>query len=119
MGTFTILNIIEKSNLDFNKIIICSNNNYEILRRKMNKLGFLIELEEIVKEKNKFYNIIIFKKGKAKYTDKEYFIGVNHTNKKLLNEKTTFLIQKYNMILNKVPLEKQTVLKKELDFLKE
>ena len=53
MGTHTILEIISKSNIKFKKIITISNNYHSILREKMNDLGYKIELEEIIKEKNK------------------------------------------------------------------
>jgi tRNA (adenine22-N1)-methyltransferase len=37
--------------------------------------GYYIENEEFVKENKFIYQILIFKKGKRKYTKKEYFFG--------------------------------------------
>ena len=87
MGTHTILEIISKSNIKFKKIITISNNYHSILREKMNDLGYKIELEEIIKEKNKFYNLIIFIKGNNDLTEEE-----------LYNEYLNYLLKKYNKI---------------------
>ena len=58
------------------KTIIISPNNYqEDVKRYLCKNGFYIENEEFVKDKRFIYQIIIFKKGKKKYTKKEYFFG--------------------------------------------
>jgi tRNA (adenine22-N1)-methyltransferase len=58
------------------KTIIISPNNYqEDVKRYLCKNGFYIENEEFVKDKKFIYQIIIFKKGKRKYTKKDYFFG--------------------------------------------
>lgn len=44
----------------FNKIITISNNNHDILRSEMIKLGYYIKEEEIIKDKSKYYNLIVF-----------------------------------------------------------
>lgn len=103
MGTFTILNILTKSNINFNKCLILSHSKYKDLRVGMQKLGFIVDFEEVVKDNNRFYNIIMFKKGKINYTEKELYIGVNHKNTELLEEKNKYLKNKYLKIKHKLP----------------
>ena len=98
MGTHTILEIISKSNIKFKKIITISNNYHSILRERMNNLGYKIELEEIIKEKNKYYNLILFIRGNNNLTEEEILLGKNHVNKELYNEYLNYLLKKYNKI---------------------
>lgn len=111
MGSYLIIKIIKESNKTFNKIITISNNNHEYLRKEMSKLGYKILLEEIIKEKNKYYNLIIFERGKKDYNNEELFIGFNHQNKETLKEKNEELIKKYIKIINSIEDENR---KKEL-----
>lgn len=99
MGTYNILDIINRSKRKFKKIITISNNNHDILRKEMLKYGYVVNSEEIIKEKNKYYNLIIFVKGNRNYTKEELIIGINHKNKDLLKEKNNMLIDKYKEIL--------------------
>ncbi len=117
MGTFTILNIIKSSVVNYNKCIISSNSDNDILRKEMVKLGFKITKEQIIKEKGKYYNIILFEIGKCNYTEKEYYIGVNHVDLDMLKEKNTYLLNKYNNLLKNIPLSKQKELLKQIKYL--
>lgn len=101
MGTYTILDIISNSKKKFKKIITISNNNHNILRKEMTRYGYKVYSEEIIKEKNKYYNLIVFVKGHKEYSKEELIIGVNHKNKLLLKEKNDILISKYKEILCK------------------
>ena len=56
-------------------MIISPNNYQEDVKRYLTKNGFYIENEEFVKDKKFIYQIIILKKGKKKYTKKDYFFG--------------------------------------------
>lgn len=100
MGAHTILDILKNSNYRFNKIITISNNNNDILRTEMSKLNYYVLEEEIIKEKGKFYNLIVFDNVKRDYTKEEILVGINHKNKELLKEKNDYLIKKYTSILN-------------------
>lgn len=102
MGTHLILEILKNSTHTFNKIITVSNNNHDILREKMKSLGYISFKEEIIKEKEKYYNLIVFKKGNYNYSKEEQLIGVNHQNKALLKEKNEGLINKYKKILQNI-----------------
>lgn len=117
VGSYTALKIIKESNEQFNKCIICSNGKYKELRLGMLDLGYVVEKECVVKEKKHFYNIIVFKKGKIKYSEKEIYIGKNHTDLEMLNEKNVFLKNKYEQLLKIVPLSEQEEIKKELKYL--
>lgn len=115
MGTYTILNIIKKSNKNFDKVLTCSNGKYKLLRSGMLELGFVSVKEQIVKENNKYYNIILFKKGNKKYSEKELYFGINHQDKKMLKEYNDYLKRKYEKIKNKVPKDSEVL--KEISLL--
>lgn len=100
MGAHTILDILKNSNYRFNKIITISNNNHDILRTEMSKLNYYVLEEEIIKEKGKFYNLIVFDNVKRDYSKEQILVGINHKNKELLKEKNDYLIKKYTSILN-------------------
>ena len=100
MGAYTILDILKNSNYRFNKIITISNNNNDILRTEMSKLNYYVLEEEIIKEKGKFYNLIVFDNVKRDYSKEQILVGINHKNKELLKEKNEYLIKKYTSILN-------------------
>lgn len=114
MGTHLILDILNNTDKTFNKIITISNNNHDILRKKMNELGYISTTEEIIKEKGKYYNLIVFKKGTITYTEEELIIGINHKNIELLKEKNEMLVKKYKDILNGI---KELNERKELESL--
>ena len=107
MGAHTILDILKNSNYRFNKIItISNNNNNDILRTEMSKLNYYVLEEEIIKEKGKFYNLIVFDNVKRDYSKEQILVGINHKNKELLKEKNDYLIKKYTSILNNANNEK-------------
>ena len=66
MGTHTILDILKGSKLS-NTLIISSNNDIEMLRDEVIKLGYIIDSEIFLIDKNKPYIIIKFIKGIKKY----------------------------------------------------
>lgn len=100
MGAYTILDILKNSNYRFNKIITISNNNHDILRTEMSKLNYYVLEEEIIKEKGKYYNLIVFDNVKRDYSKEEILVGINHKNIELLKEKNEYLVKKYTNILN-------------------
>ena len=56
-------------------IILSPNNYQEDVKRYLTKNKFYISNEEFVKDGKFIYQIIIFKRGKKKYTKKDYFFG--------------------------------------------
>lgn len=101
MGYLTIKDILENGNLDNIKTMILSvNDDFDLLKNFMKKIGFSITKEEIIEEHNKFYIIIKAVKGRKKYVNEkiindDYFNYLKHTLKK--NEE----------LLNKVPKKKR------------
>lgn len=98
MGTHTILEILNNTKLRFNKIITISNNYHDILRNKMNELNYKVDKELIIKENNKYYNLILFTKGIKKYTKKELLLGLNQVDSELYKEYLNHLLNKYKTI---------------------
>lgn len=98
MGTHTILEILNNTKLKFNKIITISNNYHDILRDKMNELNYKVDKELIIKENNKYYNLILFTEGTKEYSQKELLLGLNQVDSKQYNEYLNHLLKKYKTI---------------------
>ena len=117
MGTNTILNILNNKYLNkINKLIIQSNKDYYLLRKEVNKLGFIIDKEEVILVNNKLYINIVFIRGNKKYTIEELKYGTkNMINKEIY---INYLLKKYNKIINSTTDNKQKdLLKKEINYL--
>lgn len=85
MGGRNVIGIFKDNIKKLNKVetLIISPNNYqEDVKRFLCKHGFYIQNEEFVKDKKFIYQIIIFKKGKKRYSKKEYFFGPIFLEKK-------------------------------------
>ena len=100
MGTHTIIDILSKTKLRFNKIITISNNYHDILRTKMNDLNYKVKCEQIIKGNNKYYNLIVFENGNANYNETEIYLGLNHIDKNMYLEYLEYLLEKYKNIKN-------------------
>lgn len=111
MGGHTIIDILtnnqEKLNT-VNNIIIQSNNDIEYVRRKIVKLGYYISKEKLILDKNIYYTVILFTKGKKKYTNKEYYFGpiLLKENSKIFIEKNNKEYTKLVNIKNNIPKRK-------------
>lgn len=117
MGTNTILNILNNKYLNkINKLIIQSNKDYYLLRKEVNKLGFIIDKEEVILVNNKLYINIVFIRGNKNYTIEELKYGTkNMINKEIY---INYLLKKYNIIINSTTDNKQKdLLKKEINYL--
>lgn len=112
MGGHTIVDILtnnqEKLNT-VNNIIIQSNNDIEYVRRKIVKLGYCISKEELILDKNIYYTVILFTKGKKKYTNKEYYFGPI-----LLKENSKIFIERKNKEYTKLLNIKNNIPKRRL-----
>ena len=101
MGFHTIKEILSNGNLkNINKMIIQSNNNYEELRKFVNKIGYRIIKDYYIQDKNKTYLILLIQKGKQQLTDIEYACGIYDKNNEWYY---SYIIEKYKKILNKLP----------------
>lgn len=102
MGTLTILDIL-KTNILSDTLIISSNNHIDKLRKVVVELGYYIDSEIFVVDKNKPYVIIKFKRGTKKYRQIDYLIGPILKNN---IEYKKYLNQKYNIILKSIDKKK-------------
>ena len=122
MGGLNMVGILKyypKKYKNVNTIILSPNSDTNILRKEICKLGFYIDEELLVKEKNIIYPVIRFKRGKKKYSYTEYLYGpilIKNQNELfkeyLIKEKTTK--EKLLEVLPKKYFEKRIILKKEL-----
>lgn len=109
MGGNTILNILKKNKLKYiKKKVIQSNTDIPLIRKYINKLGYTIKNEQLIIDKNIYYIIITFTKGKHKYTKKELYFGpiLLKENNDLFNEKKAIELNKLEEILKKIPSKK-------------
>ena len=104
-------------------LIISPNNFQEDVKRYLCKNGFYISNEEFVKDKKFIYQIIIFKKGKEKYSKEEYFFGPKFLEKKgpLFREYYLRELKSREILLTMLPNNyrlKKHSLKKEIQMIK-
>lgn len=119
MGTSTILNILSTKKInEIDNLIIQSNNEIDKLRYEICKIGFYIEGEKIIFDKDKYYTIIKFKKGKKKYCNVDYMFGpiarLNNENSKYFN----ILYEKNKKILKMIPNKYVVKKLKQYNYLK-
>lgn len=114
MGTSTILNIINNAPKNIEKYIISSNNDYEVLRKEMLKKDFYIQKEIVVKERDKYYPIIIFTKEFQK--ENKLSLKYGKSNSK---EYYKYLEEKEKSILKRIPKKRIIIRLKHLKRIKE
>lgn len=123
MGTINILEILKNVHNypSVSKIVLSPNNDFILLREKMQELGFQIIKEEMINERDKYYLIVEFIKGKEKVNNLfgkldlknknniDYFRYLYLKNIKIINQiddkdyiKKENLIKQNNMIKEKV-----------------
>jgi len=103
MGYISIIHILKniKNLKKINKLVIQSNSNSEIVRKYLLKNGFYIQDESIVLDKNIYYIVSSFKRGKRKYSMLEKEIGI--INGKYLKDYIDLEIKKNNVLLSVIP----------------
>lgn len=100
MGGMLIKDIISNniSRIDnVKRFVLQANKNVYELRKFMNDNGFMISNEEILEEDGKFYEIVVFEKGKDNYSFDELFFGPV-----LLKEKNEVFLKKWTDIYEKL-----------------
>lgn len=78
MGGLNIVGILKyhtKLYKQVDTLILSPNSDAEILRKEVSNLGFHITNEKLVKENNIVYQVIVFKRGKKRYTRSELLFG--------------------------------------------
>ena len=126
MGGRNIIGICKENLKVLKKIktLIISPNNYQIdVKKFLTSNGFYIDNEEFVKDKNFIYQIIILKRGKKKYTKKEYFFGPKFLEKKgpLFREYYLRELKSKEILKSMLPSKyrlKRYQLKKEIELIK-
>lgn len=111
LGDQKIINVLD-SNINklktVNNIIIQSNTGIYNIRKYLTSIGYYIENEKLVKERNIIYVVIKFSKGNIRYTKKELMYGpILLKNKDILfNELLLNKINKNNYVIRKLPSSK-------------
>ena len=108
MGANTIIGFLKYSQdklKDINKIIIQSNTDLFFLRKNMVSMGYYIDDEELVLDKNIIYTVIEFKRGAEKYDYKQIYFGPRLMENKdeLFNEYYSKKFLKYENLLLQLP----------------
>ena len=127
MGGLNINKILDDNRKYLKNIntLILSPNNYSLaVKRKLLKLGYHIENETLVKEKNIIYEILVFKKGRKYYSYKKLFLGPILMTKKdnLTKEYYQNILDTKKSLLNALPKSfrnKIRLTKKEIKYLEE
>lgn len=122
MGGLNMIGILKYKQDMFkqvNKIILSPNNDTDKVRKELKKMGFIIDDEILIKEKNIIYPVIKFIRGKKYYSKIEYIFGPVLMKKKdplFLEylEKEKELRIKLLELLPKKYISKRFELKKEL-----
>ncbi len=102
MGTSTIEHILSDMEKlkPINKIILQSNQDLYELRKYMNKINYFLEEEKIVREKNHYYTVMKYRKGKQKLKNQDLYFGFYQ---KEYEEYYQYLLKKNEGILKKIP----------------
>ena len=126
MGYQTITSILKEnvSKLDnIKNIVVQSNTKVYKIRQAIIKLGFYIEKESLVKDKNIIYVVIKFKKGYKSYSKSQIFMGpclLENKNDLFYEYYSLFLEKKIN-ILNNIPednTDSKASIEKEINMIK-
>ena len=100
-------------------IIIDSHTKTEHVRRFFSNIGYKIDKEEILKEKNTYYEIIRFVKGEKGYNQLDFCYGpiLRKANSKVFKEKYLLLISKLELVLSQIDKQnkKYFVIKKKIN----
>ena len=113
MGTHSIIKILNDKELP-PKIILASNNDYPLLRKFMNSIGYYLEKELVVLEKDKYYIVMLYIIKEKKLKKTEILFGKNNNieyyqylyDKNLSILKRTSLFKKIQLYYENIILKK-------------
>ena len=105
MGGNTITSILNNKDklVDVNKIILSPNNDFYTVRKTLNKLGYKIICEEMIKDRGKFYPIIVLVKGFEKLKKVQLLYGSCVKKSEDYQNYLFFLKEKMAYKLNSIP----------------
>ena len=103
MGYISIIHILKniKRLKKINKLVIQSNASSEMVRKYMLRNGFYIDKESLVLDKNIYYIISSFKRGRRKYNNIDKEIGIMEES--ILKDYIDIEIKKNNILLSVIP----------------
>lgn len=78
MGGLEIKKILENNNVDVDTFILGPNNNDVVLRKYLLCNNYKIVIDKVVKDSNKFYNIIKVTKGNSKISKVNLYFGISN-----------------------------------------
>ncbi len=107
MGANTIVGILKYSKdklVNVDTIVIQSNTDLYFLRKNITNLGYYIDREELVEDKNIIYTVILFKKGRKRYSYRELYLGPKLilNDDKLFRQKCDKELKTFKMILSNI-----------------
>ncbi len=123
MGGSLIADILKQADLEnVKRLVLQMNNDAEVVRKEITKLGYYIRDEEVIEEKNKFYDLLIFERGKVQYSNLQMAFGPINISKK--TPSFTKKIEKELLRLNNLLTEitspnRQKEIEAEITLLKE
>lgn len=105
MGTSTIINILNDCKNNVKNFVICSNNNYDVLRKWIKKNKYKIYDEKTILENEIFYEIICFskEKGYRLFFNNQIKFGIRKIKKNdnLYIQKLKYELEKSNFLFFK------------------
>ncbi len=104
MGGLNIINILKdiRKYPNIKKLVISPNNDFELTRKEINKLGFLLVKEEMVFESCKYYLISEYKLGKKKI---DSFFGKLDLNDPIVKKYYQYVYDNNLKIISKLGLK--------------
>ena len=111
MGGISIINILKniKKYPNIKKIIVSPNNDFELTRREISKLGFYLLKEEMIEESGKFYLVSEYVLGKEKI---DCFFGKLDLSKRVVKKYYRYIYDNNLKILSKLGIKDQAKKKK-------
>ena len=104
MGTSTILSILDNPKVDlFSELIIQTNNDWAFFRKSMFKKGFQLIEEQTVCDKNKYYVLMKWIRGRSFYNKKQCFLGPILMQKEESIPYYRHLLAQYQSIYSNIP----------------
>ncbi|HHX17209.1 MAG TPA: SAM-dependent methyltransferase [Mollicutes bacterium] len=126
LGSYKIVEILNnglEKLTNVSDIVVQTNSDHYFLRKKVCLLGFYIAGETLVKENNIIYLVVHFKKGKKRYSRKDYILGpiLRIEKSKLYKENIIKELKKKEILYDLIPRRyflKRIMLKRQILKLK-
>lgn len=126
LGSYKIVEILNnglEKLTNVSDIVVQTNSDHYFLRKKVCLLGFYIAGETLVKENNIIYLVVHFKKGKKRYSKKDYILGpiLRIEKSKLYKENIIKELKKKEILYDLIPRRyflKRIMLKRQILKLK-